>query len=146
MDNCIQALCATGKGYQEAYLAFHSSANGEHGLYCLVLTSVVSCRFPNGLALLPLPFYLPLGIVVMVIRIFFIAQLYVVLLLVPKSWMIRRYGQLYENGLCMKVSSKIWHVVMFYKCILQIAVTCIWRPVWFDCNSARSGISSQAAM
>ena len=48
-------------------------------------------RFPKGLALFFLPFYVPLGIVIMVIRIFFAIQLYLVLILVPKSWVIRRY-------------------------------------------------------
>lgn len=47
-------------------------------------------RFPKGLAIIFLPFYIPLGFVVMVIRIFFAFQLYLVLSLVPKSWLIRR--------------------------------------------------------
>ena len=48
-------------------------------------------RFPKGLAMFLLPFYVPLGIVVMLIRIFFAMQLYLVLSVIPKSWFIRRY-------------------------------------------------------
>ena len=47
-------------------------------------------RFPKGLAMFLLPFYVPLGIVVMVIRIFFALQLYLILSVIPKSWLIRR--------------------------------------------------------